>query len=206
MADGDLMPSFYVNEMPWNLMEEQGVRMQRSGNSQVLRLGEPHWAIEVLTSVIPPGDRAAWQTWDAWLTDRRGAASTFLASDLERPKGLVPVASDSGLTVTGIDRAAATVSFGSTGTWTATKGDKVGYYTAAGGYWLGMVMETKSASGGAMTALKVHPPPFTPHASVAAPKRISPVAEFQIRQPKAMPVVRVDDRRVSFTADQIIRG
>jgi len=203
MADGDILPELYIYEMPWRLNERQGVRMSRSGFSQVTMMAEPFWAIEVISTWL---ERPDFQTFDGFLTDRQGAASTFLASRHSMPYGIVPVASDVGLTVTAYDRAARTVSFGSTGAWTATKGDMLSFYTAAGGYWCGQAMETKAAAGSAMTALKVYPPPFEPHASLAAPRRIRALAEFQLTLPLAMPTERADERRVSFSANQIIRG
>lgn len=203
MADGDLILETGVMDMLWRLQELQGVRMLRSGLSQVNQMSEPFWSFELLTCWLEKPD---YQAWDQWLTDRRGSASTFTAWDMSRPNALVPVSSDAGLTVTGYDRAASTVSFGGTGAWTASKGDKVSFYTAAGGYWLGMAMEVKAASGSAMTALKVHPAPFEPHASTPAPRRIRALGEFQLRLPLAQSTNRVDDRRVAFAADQMIRG
>lgn len=203
MSDGDLLPELYVSEMPWLLNEVQGVRMARSGFSQVLAMGEPFWSFELSTTWLDADD---YQVWEQFLIDRRGAASTFLASRHDRPFGKVPVVSDVGLTVSAYSRANSTVSFGNTGAWTATKGDMISYFTAQGGYWLGMAMETKAAAGSAMSALKVHPPPFAPHASTANPRRIRALAEFQIQIPLPMQIVRVDERRVSFSASQIIRG
>lgn len=203
MSDGALFPETFVNEMAWKLNEVQGVRMARSGFSQVVQMGEPYWSFDLSTTWLDEDD---FQTWEAWLIDRRGAASTFTAYRADRQYGRVPVVSDTGLTVTAYDRAASTVSFGGTGVWTASPGDMLSYYTAQGGYWCGMAMETKNAAGNAMAALKVHPAPFAPHATTANPRRIRALAEFQLRMPTPTPIVRVDERRVSFSADQIIRG
>jgi hypothetical protein len=203
MADGDLLPDLYIAEMPWKLNELQGVRMARSGKSQVLMMTEPFWSFELFTTWLDAED---YQTWEQFLIDRRGSASTFTAWRQDRPYGRVPVSSDVGLTITAYDRAASTVSFGATGAWTVTKGDPLSYYTAQGGYWHGMAMETKSAVSNAMAALKVHPAPFAPHAETPAPRRIRALAEFQIQLPLPMPIVRVDERRVNFSATQIIRG
>lgn len=203
MADGDALPDLYIPNMSWRLVEPQGQRFARSGLSQATLLSEPYWSFNLSTTWL---DAADFQTWESWLIDRQGALSTFTAWRQDRPFGAVPVSSDSGLTVSAYDRAARTVSFGSTGTWTATKGDLISYYTAAGGYWLGMAMETKEASGGAMSALKVYPAPFAPHASSAAPRRIRALGEFVVRQPVPDPIILVDERRLVFSADQIIRG
>ncbi len=202
MADGELMPTL-IADMPWRLVETQGVRMGNSGFSQALGMVEPYWEFEAATPWLKYDQ---FQDVEGFLLDRRGAMSTFTAYRQSRPYGKVPVSSDTGLTVTAWDRAASTLSFGSTGAWTANRGDPLSYYTEAGGYWLGVAMETKSASGGAMTALKVHPPPFQPHASTPAPRRIRALGEFFIVPPTPMPIERVDERRISFTARQIIRG
>jgi hypothetical protein len=203
VSDGELMPQLQIAEMPWHLNDLQGPRMMRSGLSQVLMMAEPFWSFELSTTWL---DADEYQTWEAFLLSREGSASTFTAHRADREYGKVPVGSDVGLTVTAYDRAASTVSFGSTGAWTVTKGDPLSYYTAAGGYWYGVAMETKSAVANAMAALKVRPAPFAPHASTAAPRRIRALAEFQIRQPLPVQTVRFDERRVSFSADQIIRG
>jgi hypothetical protein len=205
MADGDLILDHVVNDMPWRLDVIQGPRMLNSGFSQVTRMAEPRWMFELSTGWMAR-DSAEFREWDYWLHDRDGAASTFTAFRMSMQNAQVPVSSDVGLTVTAIDRAARTVSFGSTGTWTATKGDMVSFYTAAGGYWIGQAMETKSAVAGAMSALKVRPPPFTPHASLAAPRRIRALGEFQLVLPVPKPIERIDECRINFTASQIIRG
>lgn len=203
MADGALFPETYINEMPWQLIETQGARFMRSGFSQVVQMGEPYWSFDLSTTWLDADD---YQTWEAWLVDRRGAASTFTAYRMDRQYGRVPVASDTGLTVTDIDRAASTVTFGGTGVWTASPGDMLSFYTAQDGLWCGMAMETKNAAANVMSALKVHPAPFEPHATTANPRRIRALAEFQLRLPLPVPIVRVDERRLNFSADQIVRG
>lgn len=203
MADGDIIPNLYVQNMPWKLNELQGVPMFNSGFSQVTRPVEPFWTFSLETTWV---NREDFQEWDSWLVDRRGAASPFLAWRMSRPYGIIPVDSDVGLTISAVSRENSTISYASTGTWTATKGDMLSYYTAAGGYWCGQAMETKAASGGTMSALKVWPPPFAPHASTAAPRRRFALAEFRLVLPSPEPVERHDERRVSFQATQVIRG
>lgn len=203
MADGDLIPNIYVQNMPWKLNELQGVPMFNSGFSQVTRPVEPFWTFELETTWL---DREDFQIWESFLIDRRGAASTFLGWRFSRALGQVPVASDAGLAISAVSRANSTISYTGTGTWTATKGDMLSYYTAQGGYWCGQAMETKAAAGGTMSALKVWPPPFTPHASTAAPRRRFALAEFRLVLPTPEPIERHDERRVSFQAMQVIRG
>lgn len=203
MADGDLLPELYIWDMPWKLDRFQGVRMFNSGNSQVNEQAEPRWMIEVATRWL---DDADFQEMDSWIVDRQGAGSTFLTWRMSRPFGRVPVVSDVGLSITAVDRAASTISYGNTGTWTVTKGDMLSHYTEAGGYWCGMAMETRAASGGNMLGLKVSPNPWPAHATLAAPRRIRALAEFQLLLPVPTPIERVDERMYNFNATQIIRG
>ena len=201
MADGDLIIGDYT-DMPWKLDRFQGVRMFNSGFNQVNEQAEPRWWFEAVT---PWQDKDDFQELDAWIVDREGSASTFVTWRQSRPFGKVPVVSDVGLTVSGWNRADSHVSFGNTGVWTATRGDMISYYTKKGGYWIGMVMETRAASGGNMANLKVKPAPFEPHETLAAPRRIRALGEFQMVGVPT-PTERVDERRYSFTASQIIRG
>jgi len=202
MSAGELFPALQVYDMAWQLSHPQGVRMQRSGNSQVVQMVEPFWTFELQSTWL---DADQFQTWESFLHRRKGSAVTFTAHRMDRQYGKVPVVNDTGLTITAVDRANSTVSFGSTGAWTANPGDPLSFYTAAGGYWYGEAQETKAAAGGAMTALAVWPPPFTQHASTANPRRIRALAEFFL---SGMPTktTRVDERRIAFAATQLIRG
>jgi len=203
LSAGELILEAKVADMPWLLEERQGTRFANSGFSQVLQMAEPRWTFNLATKWLT---EAEYQDWQAWISRRRGSAITFTAWRMSQPNARVPVVSDVGLTVTAIDRANNTVSFGGATGWQATAGDMVSYYTAAGGYWCGQVLESKNAVGSAMSALKVWPAPFEPHATTANPRRIRALAEFRLRMPIPMQTERKEERFIAFTADQMIRG
>lgn len=205
MGEGELILNSGdgINEHPWMLDDRQGPRMLNSGFSQVPIMAEPVWYFTVSTCWLTPEQ---FRKWKGWIARRQGSATTFTAYEFGQPFGKHPVGSDVGLTLTAADRAAGTLSFGSTGAWQASEGDRVSYFTANSGYYVGTVLEDKEAAAGVMADLHVYPPPLPKHVTTPNPRRIRPLGEFFIR-PKSLNVIdRVDERFVSFIADQTIRG
>lgn len=201
MSNGELIPDIQIKEMAWDLPEKQSSAESRSAFRQVNTLGEPSWTLRLRTTYLT---QEQFRLWTAFLTRRRGERFSFTAWRKSRPGPLLGgVASDAALTVESIDAEAGTVTLGNTGTYSASPGDMVGYYTAGNGYWIGEVLAAAIASGGAVT-LSVHPAPLTPHASTPAPRRLQALGEFKmIGRPEIMEMY--DDRWVAFQARQVVR-
>lgn len=203
MSANELMPNLHVSDMSFTLEDNQSQRASHSGHIQVAKFAPPCWRIQVSTSWLDEND---FRTWTAWLQRRKGAIVPFLTHRLSRPNAKIPVSSDAGLAISGINVSNSTISFSGTGTWTASEGDMISYETAAGGYYLGEVIETKSAASGVMTDLKVHPAPYDPHATTPNVKRINAVGQFVLELPVPSQIERIDERFISFTAKQQIKG
>jgi hypothetical protein len=198
---GELLPAALSSAMsPWRLVEQVTQRRSRQGDEQVVVLGYPYWEFEVET---PPLSEENFRLAMAFIDRRRGERITFTA--YPRPDGTplgVAAGADSSVTVTAIDAEASTVTFGNVGASAASAGDFIGYYTAAGGFWVGRIAENQAASGGAYT-LKVNPPPFPAHATPLV-KRTNPLGEFVMLEPVRSR--NLDRRQVRFTARQVCRG
>lgn len=198
---GEAMPTAGVISTPWRLMTQTTRRRSRSGNEQGVILGQSYWVFEAQTTPLTVED---FRTWTAWIDRREGERVTFTAYAIPEgdPQGIV-AGSDGSVTVSAIDAAASTITLGNVSTSIAYEGDMVGYYTAAGGYWAGRVVEQATASAGSYT-LKVRPAPFAAHATPVV-KRTNPTAEFAlVGEPEI--TIGAAERRVSFRAAQVIRG
>lgn len=180
--------------------EQQTDRTIANGESVNLMIGEPYWTAAIRVETPTRQSKAVWS---AWLASRRGSRNPFLIS---RSWRLIPRAgpiSDSGLTVASVNKGASTVSLSGAGSWNARIGDMISYYTAAGGYWIGEITAPAAASGGNIT-VQVWPPPATPHASTARPRRNYAFGEFYLSGRSARTETKEPDY-IEFEARQLIR-
>jgi len=180
--------------------EVQTDRVVASGESVNLTVGEPFWTA---TLRVETPTRQSKSVWGAWAAARRGSRNPFLISRSWRliPRG-GPI-SDTGLTVASVNKGASTVTFSSAGAWAAKIGDMISYYTTAGGYYIGEVLAPATASGGNIT-VQVWPPPATPHASTARPRRNYAFGEFYLSGRLSRTETKEPDF-IEFEARQLIR-
>lgn len=189
-----------ITDCLFTLNEVQTERTIANGDSVNLTIGEPFWTAEIRVETPTRQSKAVWRS---WIAARRASRVPLLIS---RAFSLIPRAgavSDTGLGVSSVNKANSTVSLSGAGAWSAKPGDMISYYTAAGGYWIGEITAAAEASSGNIT-VSVVPPPATPHASLARPRRMYAFGEFyltgrQQRQETA------DPDYLEFEARQLIR-
>ena len=189
-----------VTECLFDLQDVQTDVPVASGESITLTTGHPYWMLSIRVETPTRQAKAIWRNWHA---RQRAARKPFLAS---RSFSLIPRAgaiSDTGLSVSGYNACASTVSLAGAGAWNAKIGDMISYYTAAGGYWLGEVQAPASASSGNIV-VSVLPFPVAPHASLARPRRMYALAEFRLTGRAARTETHEPDY-LEFEARQIIR-
>jgi hypothetical protein len=198
---GEALPSYLSTAMsPWELVYQQTAPRSRDGSEQVVTLGRPYWSFEVAT---PPLSEAEFRAALAFLDRREMRRVTFRA--YPHPDGVplgAAAGSDGSVTVNSVSASNSTITLGSVGASAAKAGDWVGYYTAAGGDWIGRVAEDQAASGSIYT-LKVNPPPLAANATPVV-KRTNPTGEFRLIESSRSRDVEM--RRITFKAEQVIRG
>lgn len=189
-----------ITDCLFELNEVQTERTLANGDSINLTIGQPYWTAEIRVETPTRQSKAVWRS---WINARRASRVPLLISRAFSLRPRAGIVDDSSLAVTGIHVANSTVSLSGAGAWDAKPGDMLSYYTAAGGYWIGEINAAASASGGAIT-VSVNPPPATPHASTARPRRMYAFGEFYLtgriqRQETA------DPDYLEFSAQQLIR-
>lgn len=163
-----------ITECRFEPVEIQTDRNIASGEALNLTVGVPFWRASIR---VETPTRQAKRVWSTWATARRGSRNTFL---LSRSFAMAPragVVNDTGLGVSAVNFGASTVTLSGAGTHPVSTGDMISYYTAAGGYYIGVATAAAIPAGGSVT-LAVWPPPPAPHGSTARPRRMWAFAEF----------------------------
>lgn len=195
------LPCQVVTECVFGSNDVQTSRTLNSGGQFSLTTGQPFWTADVR---IDAPNRQAFAMVDAWLTARQLSKNPFL---MGRRFASIPRGGDvddSSLDVVSVDTAAGTVTLSGAGAYSAKAGDMLSYYTAAGGYWLGMILENASVAPGYEIELSVWPTPATPHASTPAPRRRFAFGEFYI-DGRISKSEGIGPRYFEFSARQLIR-
>lgn len=203
MSQGEIILTDKLKDLTWEPPEErQSEQNQRGGNDQVVTFGRPFWRIRASYDGL---DDAGYRALTAWLARRKGSRVTFTAFRPSRRRPLLaPALTNSGLTVVAVNVSGGTVTIGGVGTTAISAGDMVGFYTTAGGYWVGEATAAASPSGG-QVIIPVHPYPQAAHASTPNPRLFEALGEFKLvgrPQNTERPTKR---HSVSFEAIQVVR-
>ena len=202
MSVGEFWPEKGVVSNEWVLNRRDSAPASLSGGSIAVPLGEPYWTIDV-TVEVPQRSLLA-RNWSSFFARREGRKNTFTAN---RSFQSFPFAGGEPLPsihFSFLDRPTGRVTLRDIGTYRATEGDMVGWFTAQSGYYIG---ETKGVrfTNSSAAGLNLAPPPFGEHPSTPAIRLIKPVGEFRLDAVPA-PVERSSQRTWSFKATQVIRG
>lgn len=199
MSAGEIFLTDRLKDSSWRLMHRQSAPFGRQ-TGQVITYGPPYWVASFRYENL---DEAGLRALSAWIARRQGSRVTFTAYRPTRAKPGNGATSNSGLGISAIDTAAATIAMtGLPGALAA--GDMVSYYTAALGYHCAEVVSAGALSTGAQT-VTVSPPPVAVNASPAA-RIYQALAEFQMDG--EVQISEPHDRRyaVSFNARQVERA
>lgn len=203
MSAGEQAPCLGIIEARWSRVENQTSAFSNSGESDIIEIGEPFWAIELEVNIK---DRAHFDLWDSFLARRQLQNFTFTTWRTFRPYPRdTAITSDAGLAVGSVSEADSTVTFFSWGAGkTAYPGDMVSYRTAGDGYWIGQVTEEVTGQAGGGITVPVWPRPVTQHASSPLPRRIQALGEFRLTE---SPRIREGFKNWSFRiqAEQVLR-
>jgi hypothetical protein len=201
MSAGALLPCRGVVKSEWVPTVQQTAPETLSGNTDVLELGRSHWTAEFEFDL---SRRSYFDDVAVFLAERDGADLTFTSPrHFRKFPADTSISSDAGVTVSAVNIASRTVTFGGVGTGKATAGDMISFRTVGNGYWTGLVRADATPVAGVVT-MSVWPAPVAAHSVTPSPRRIEALAEFRIvGEPKWNEQAR--RRGVSFTARQVIR-
>ena len=174
-------------------------RSFNNGSSQVLTTGFPFWTANIR---VETPTKQLFAIWDAWITARQGPRYTFLLGRAFRSRPRNGAVTDTGMSISSVNIATGTVTLSGAGTYTAKIGDMISYATAAGGWYIGTVLEEATAVAGAV-ALKVWPTPLAA-AVTPRPRRFEPFGEFSI-DGKVSKSETHTPNYIEFSAKQVIR-
>lgn len=203
MSAGEIFLTDGLKECTWTLMERQSDPETRENGGAVVTFGRPFW---VMSARYDNLSETAFRLLSAWIARRKRSRVTFTAYRPDRPATLLnPAITNSGLGVSAVSIENATVSLTGLGSNVISPGDMISFYTATGGYWVGMATATATPTAGAAT-VSVWPPPQTPSTSPSpAVRLLQALGEFQLTGEPALSEPSSRVRSVEFTARQVIR-
>ena len=191
-------PAFRFVRAEVELVRNQTAQASNSRASDILKIGADYWRGEIEIVAL---DDAEFRATRGFLMRLEGAENSFLMpvpGETQPQDTTIP--SDASLELVSVDVASATLTFSGVGSGAAHAGDKLSYYTASGGYWLGEVVADASPIAGEIT-IAVTPTPVAPHATTPAPRRLSPLGEWKLTRLEP-PMSAVSERRIRFTIEQ----
>ena len=203
MSAGELAPCLGIIRADWKRIENQTAVSSNSGETDVIEIGDPMWAISVDVNIK---NRVHFDFWDSFLARRRGQDLTFTIHRTFRPRPLDPlISTDAGLTLDSIDVGASTIQLSAYGAGRkAYPGDMISYRTSGSGYWVGQCTAEATADGSGVITVPVWPRPVTKHASAPLPRRIQAIGEFRLSgEPRITEGFKNWDIR--FDAEQVLR-
>lgn len=201
MSAGELFLTDCLKECTWTLMERQSDAETRENGGAVVTFGRPYWTLRARYENLSD---SAFRALTAWIARRRRSRYSFTAYRADRP-GLLLNSSitNSGLGVSSVSIASATVSLTGLGTNVISPGDMIGFSTLAGGYWVGEATASATPTAGAAT-VSVWPPPQTPHGTPNV-RLLQALGEFQLMGEPALTEPSSRIRALEFSARQVIR-
>ena len=189
-----------ITECLFEPVEVQTDRTIANGEGLNLTVGVPFWRASIR---VETPTRQSKDVWRAWATGRRGSRNPFLMS---RSFSIIPrggACDDSSLAITGTNFGAGQIGLSGAGAHISRTGDMFSYYTAAGGYYIGEMLQPALPTAG-VTTLVVWPPPPAPHASTPNPRRMYAFGEFYLTGRLNRTETHEPDY-IEFEARQLIR-
>ena len=205
MSVGEFWPEKGVLTSEWVLNYRQNAPVSNAGDSVSIDHGEPYWTANVSVEVRKRSFLA--REWSAFFARRQGSRNSFTMNRTFQsfPADRTPIPATP-LNVTLARRSDGRLSSDdqSHGDYRASVGDMVGYFTEAGGFYIGEIMNVDVSNAGALRT-NVVPPPFPPHPTEANFRFVKAVGEFRLDGPPRATETHTR-RRWRFTAEQVIRG
>ena len=205
MSVGEFWPEKGVQSCEWVLNYRQNLPISNAGNSVSIDHGEPYWTAEV--SVEVPKRSPLVKAWSSFFARRHGSRNSFTMNRTFQSfpgNGTPPLATPLTLTIARRFDSRIGSGGGTHGNYRPSLGDMLGYFTEAGGFYVGEV-EAIISSNGNQFQVTVSPPPFPFHPTDANFRFTKAVGEFRLDEP---PRITEDysNRSWSFRATQVIRG
>jgi len=196
MSAGEQFPTKGLKSCVWSLSQRQTSQYGRSGNSQVIKLGEAFWRVKFEFENLTDAD---FRYLTSFIARRKGRMVSFAAYRPDRLKGLQH---SGGVVPSAFSVSGDTLTVTMPGGQHFSHGDMISYAAASGGRYVGEVTEITSASGGT-TVMKSEPSP------VAAAGTHDAQSEFAwglfTLEPDSVNISEPFEitKRVSFTARQV---
>ena len=205
MSVGEFWPEKGVLTSEWVLNYRQNAPVSNAGDSVSIDHGEPYWTANVTVEVRKRSALA--REWSAFFARRQGRRNSFTMNrtfqSFSADRTPIP-ATPLNVTLARRSDGRLTSDDQSHGDYRASVGDMVGYFTEAGGFYIGEIMNVDVANALALRT-NVVPPPFPPHPTEANFRFVKAVGEFRLDGPPR-PTETHARRRWRFSATQVIRG